>query len=190
MLDSFLMAMPLKQEASAQEMVDFINYYEENEKISPSLPKEKAEILLSLYRKGELEPFDIGYWHRAEAIHEWFIKNVQGNDDDQKIHIVTKEQIIELLNLCKKVWASSKLINGKVIVASHYTNGETKPIYEDGLVIKDPQIPKKLLPCNSGIFEKYDKCYLEDIKETIEILTAVLEEVDFEKEVVLYQASW
>ena len=42
----------------------------------------------------------IGYWRKANAIHQWFVDNVQGGVDECKPSIVTAEQLSELLALC------------------------------------------------------------------------------------------
>lgn len=34
---------------------------------------------------------DVGYWRKANAIHAWFVKNVQGGVDNCQSHEVSKE---------------------------------------------------------------------------------------------------
>ena len=72
-------------------------------------------------------------------------------------------------------------------------DGNWIPIIEDGKYIKDPSVAMGLLPTTSGFFfgsTDYDEYYVNDIKETIDIVTKVLETTDFEKEMVYYVSSW
>ena len=43
------------------------------------------------------------YWRKANAIHKWFVDNVQEGKDDCGRYCVSKENLIELRDLCKKV---------------------------------------------------------------------------------------
>ena len=42
--------------------------------------------------------YEVGYWRKANAIHNWFVQNVQDGEDDCKEYYVTSESIIELYN--------------------------------------------------------------------------------------------
>lgn len=44
----------------------------------------------------------VGYWRKANAIHQWFVDNVQDGDDDCGNYYVPNEQLIELRDLCIK----------------------------------------------------------------------------------------
>lgn len=46
---------------------------------------------------------DVGYWRKANAIHAWFVKNVQDGNDNCAQYDVSYEQLLELKKLCKKV---------------------------------------------------------------------------------------
>ena len=106
---------------------------------------------------------EIGYWRKANAIHGWFVQNCQGGIDEcQLSDEVTEEKIEELLKLCNEVLDGTKN-------------------------------PKRLLPTQSGFFfgsTNYDEWYLDDIRNTIEILSEVLENTDFETEIIFYNSSW
>jgi hypothetical protein len=41
---------------------------------------------------------EIGYWRKVNAIHKWFVDNVQHGEDDCKEYYVSKDQIMELLS--------------------------------------------------------------------------------------------
>ena len=46
---------------------------------------------------------EAGYWRKANAIHAWFVANVQEGTDDCREYEVSFEQLTELKKLCKKV---------------------------------------------------------------------------------------
>lgn len=39
----------------------------------------------------------VGYWRKANAIHAWFVKNVQDGKDDCGYYYVSREKLVELL---------------------------------------------------------------------------------------------
>jgi len=45
----------------------------------------------------------LAYWRKANAIHKWFVDNVQGGLDDCKESQVSRGQLKELVKLCKQV---------------------------------------------------------------------------------------
>lgn len=136
----------------------------------------------------------IGYWRKANQIHNWFVNHVQYGKDDCHYHNeVTKEILKELLDTCETVLASCELVNGKIQNGDRWENGKWIPIMEDGKYIKDPSIAMELLPTTSGFFfggTNYDEWYVDDIKNTIDIITQALETTDFEKEMIYYVSSW
>lgn len=137
---------------------------------------------------------NVGYWRKANHIHNWFVANVQDNEDDCDYHNeVTKENLEELLQICNTVLNSCELVEAQVQNGETYKDGEWIPIMEDGYLVKDPTIAEELLPTQSGFFfgdTSYDKWYVEDIKETIQIIENVLKTTDFSKEMIYYISSW
>lgn len=104
----------------------------------------------------------VGYWRKANAIHKWFVNNVQDGEDDCGYYEVTKEQLEELLGICNTIKS-------------------------------DPESASSLLPTQCGFFfgsTDYDEWYMQDIESTIEILTSVLKETDFDKQMIAYSSSW
>ena len=45
---------------------------------------------------------EVGYWRKANQIHNWFVQNVQGGLDDCGEWYVSTEELLELKALCKK----------------------------------------------------------------------------------------
>lgn len=113
--------------------------------------------------------------------------------DDCKYYEVSKEKLIELQNLCKEVIEKSILKDGKISNGQTLKNGEWEDILEEGKYIENKEVAEKLLPTTRGCFfgsTDYDEYYIEDLENTIKIIDDVLKETDFEKEYILYMASW
>lgn len=45
------------------------------------------------------------YWRKANAIHKWFVDNVQNGEDECREHYVTREQLEELRDACIEAMA-------------------------------------------------------------------------------------
>jgi hypothetical protein len=46
---------------------------------------------------------DVGYWRKANAIHDWFVREVQEGEDDCGSYYVSRAQLTELRALCQRV---------------------------------------------------------------------------------------
>ena len=101
------------------------------------------------------------YWRKSNQIHGWFVDNVQDGEDDCKSYYVSRENLQELVDLCRKVLANRELA------------AELLPPNEGFFF---------------GGYE-YDDYYFDDLQRTADELTVLLETVDdswsFE-----YQSSW
>ena len=137
--------------------------------------------------------YDVMYWRKANQIHKWFVDNVQEGNDDCGTYYVPKEKLTELRDLCKKVLDTAKTAPGTLKVGEVSINGGGfEQILEEGQVIANSEEVAALLPTEGGFFfgsTDYDSYYLDDIKETKEVLDKVLsadtEGWDFE-----YHSSW
>ena len=135
----------------------------------------------------------VGYWRKANAVHKWFVDNIQNGEDDCDYYEVTSEQLNELLDICKLIKQQCILTKGKIANGYHFENGKEVPIMKDGEYVENPEVAAEYLPTQSGFFfgsTEYDQYYMEDIESTIDILTKVLEETDFDKQMVVYTSSW
>lgn len=136
----------------------------------------------------------VGYWRKANSIHNWFVENVQGGEDDCDYHREVTEAMLELLKAtCVAVIKASKLVDGTLIDGYEYRNGMKIPMYQNGLVVEDTTVAERLLPTTSGFFfggTNYDEWYINDLKETVEIIDKVLAETDFETQMIYYVSSW
>lgn len=72
---------------------------------------------------------EAGYWRKANAIHQWFVKNVQGGEDKCEPHYVSREQLEELKKLCEKVLAFRHLAVECLPTTSGFLFGSTD--YDD-----------------------------------------------------------
>ena len=111
---------------------------------------------------------EVGYWRKANQIHNWFVQNVQDGIDECQKSWVSAEQLKQLYNTCKKVYASR----------------------HDG-----GKLAQELLPTSSGFFfgtYDYDEYYYEQIQDTIKILKPIVKHLDDDNRVgdFYYQASW
>jgi hypothetical protein len=132
----------------------------------------------------------IGYWRKANAIHCWFVNNVQDGVDDCREYEVSREELKDLLDLVNQVLEASELVDGKVVNGYTFKDGRKIPNFEKGMNIKDSSVADQLLPTQSGCFfgsPDYDQWYVDNLKYTKAILEGALEEDggDF-----YYQSSW
>lgn len=132
---------------------------------------------------------DVGYWRKANAIHQWFVTHVQNGEDDCREYYVSKEQLQQLLDTVNKVLDSCELVPGKIINGYTYKDGKQIPNIVEGKEVKDPSVAKQLLPTTSGFFfggTEYDEYYVQELEETKKILEQVIKEKgDF-----YYHSSW
>jgi hypothetical protein len=68
------------------------------------LARKLREIMPQL---GDMKPnyvtAEAAYWRKANAIHAWFVNNVQGGEDDCGHYHASREQLEELADLCDEV---------------------------------------------------------------------------------------
>jgi hypothetical protein len=130
--------------------------------------KEKKEEMLKLfpelqeYLKNPIKEvnIEIGYWRKANAIHEWFVQNVQQGEDDCRSYSVSREELAELKNLCEKVLADKSLAKELLPPTSGFFFGSTD----------------------------VDEGYFDDLRNTVEIVDRALTLPD--SWWIEYQSSW
>ena len=105
----------------------------------------------------------VGYWRKANAIHNWFVNHVQSGVDDCQYHrSLTKQDLKDLSEACMAV-------------------------------LRDHTLAKKLLPVTSGFFfgsQMYDDWYYKDVENTFELCKHLIETFDFENYDLYYVSSW
>lgn len=117
---------------------------------------------------------DVGYLRKANQIHNFFVQECQGGVDECQLSFITKDKLEDLLGRCKRAM-------------------KLKKIYLNDGIIKDGEGLETFLPTQSGFFfggTEFNEWYFQDVAETKKIITKVLKDTDFDKQVILYRASW
>lgn len=110
---------------------------------------------------------EVAYWRKANAIHDWFVKNCQDGVDECQESYVSREQLEELLDVITGILDAPKGPERDKLA------GET-------------------LPPTAGFFfgsTEIDDWYYEDLEFTKNTLTEILAEPD-EGDGFIYQSSW
>ena len=109
---------------------------------------------------------EAGYWRKANAIHDWFVKNVQNGEDECQPHYVSREDLAELKTLCERAIAA----RGRDF---------------------EEETSEDILPTASGFFfggTEYNDWYYDNLADTIMIVDRCLALPDaWEFE---YYSSW
>ncbi len=172
------------------------NYRKTEEQVQVKLPEKEEDATFPLKgKKIKQERITtiverVGYWRKANAIHRWFVDNVQNGEDDCKDHYVEAEGLKKLLEKCNQVLDSCKLVDALIKNGSKIENGEKVPILQKGLALSNPEIAHEVLPTQDGFFfggTDYDQYYYEDIQLTKKIIEEVLAEGSGD---YYYRSSW
>lgn len=91
---------------------------------------------------------DVGYWRKANAIHQWFVENVQGGEDNCREHYANNEKLRELLDLVEQVLADRSMAGELLPTQAGFFFGSTE----------------------------YDDDYFVDLERTRDILTEALKD--------------
>lgn len=123
------------------------------------------------YRYNTTAPIEreVMYWRKANAIHRWFVMNVQDGKDDCGQYPVSHEDLKNLVRVCAKVLDRS--------------NDEDRQAFA-----------QYFLPTTSGFFfgpTEYDEWYFHHVQKTVTELTDFMNTIDNWDDVsVAYQSSW
>ena len=133
---------------------------------------------------------EVMYWRKFNALHNWFVQNVQGGVDECQTSYVDREKIEELVGVLRQVKESlEKSAKGVVEVVGGWRDGKEYKVPLETFL--DTEVAEELLPTASGFFfggTEYDEYYFEQVVETLEVLEKELEDekaYDF-----YYHASW
>ncbi|MDR2867565.1 MAG: hypothetical protein LBV55_02775 [Acholeplasmatales bacterium] len=112
----------------------------------------------------------IGYWRKANMIHNWIYENcATTHQADYDLIIVERTKLMELLDICRIILqAKEEILNGNSSKA------------------------KELLPTKSGFFFgslEYNQGYIEDLEHSVKILETTLHNLT-EQEDVFYLADY
>ena len=140
-------------------------FNEGDEDLATAIAEKLPELKGRSGRIGDASPvkevsIEAGYWRKANAIHKWFVDNVQGGEDECRPHYVSREQLVELKELCEQVLADRSKAAELLPSASGFFFGSTD----------------------------YDEYYFQDLESTVKIINDCLElpqSWEFE-----YRSSW
>ena len=104
---------------------------------------------------------EAGYWRKANAIHKWFVDNVQDGKDDCEAYYVSRENLSKLRQVCKEVLENPSKAPTLLPSQSGFFFG--------GL--------------------EYDEDYLDDLRHTIDVIDQALSP-EHATESFYYQSSW
>jgi hypothetical protein len=102
----------------------------------------------------------VGYWRKANQIHQWFVDNVQDGNDNCAEYYVDRDKLIELRELCKLALKDKGKAEELLPTQSGFFFGSTE----------------------------IDEWYWQDVNATIEIINRCLEMPD--TWTFKYQSSW
>lgn len=105
---------------------------------------------------------EVAYWRKFNALHNWFVNRCQNGVDECQYSEVEEEDLKRILAILEKIK-------------------------------KKPDSAEDLLPTQEGFFfgsADYNEWYFENVKNAIKQISRILEETDFEKEIILYHSSW
>ena len=132
---------------------------------------------------------EVAYWRKFNALHNWFVNNVQDGVDECQESYIPDEKLKELIETLKSVKEIlEKAPTKKTMIQVGWKNGE-KEMEEIDTFDIDEEVLENLLPTTSGFFfggVEYDEYYKESVEGTLETLEKLIAEGgDF-----YYQASW
>ena len=120
-----------------------------------------AKKIIDFYKNDMYD--EVAYWRKENEIHRWFVENVQDGEDECQIsRPLTREDLIELLDLCVQVLRNPEKAEELLPTRSGFFFGGTA----------------------------YDEWYFRGICSTIYQLGYILETTDFETQALYYHASW
>jgi hypothetical protein len=140
------------------------NYSFENVTGTIDITKNGKRIPINLNKVEYIEE-EAGYWRKANAIHKWFVDNVQDGVDECQKSWVDKSKLKELRAVVQKVLKDHSLAE------------------------------KLLPTCSGCFFGNYDydEWYFEDLKKTRKIINDILKDLkdnDSTDIQFYYQSSW
>jgi hypothetical protein len=103
---------------------------------------------------------EVAYWRKFNALHNWFVTNIQTGIDNCSLYEIDKDVLFELLEILEDVY--------------HLKN------------------PSKLPP-TQGFFwgsTEVDDYYWDKVESSIQTISKLIDDTDWNNERLFYQASW
>lgn len=136
----------------------------------------------------------VAYWRKANAIHRWFVENVQDGEDDCDDHYVSREQLEALRDTCKKALEVADISEGQPVHSgtTWRPGQEQEENFVVGRAILNGNEVAEILPTQGGFFfgsTDYDEWYLSDLESTVKQIDRVLANLP-ENASLYYHSSW
>lgn len=187
----------LKQKSTTERIQDFANDWnldEDDLKINTEIIEHLRQYVrfhttnygfkkLTLSASDNNDDSEIMYWRKANAIHNWFVENVQNGEDDCGYYEVSIDQICDLMDCCGEIIATIPEL--ETILNSE----EYDYVFPDNAV----ETAQEVLPTTSGFFfgdTNYNYFYFQEILDTFNVLKELVENFDSEKYCYYYHSSW
>ena len=109
--------------------------------------------------------YQIGYFRKFNALHSYIVKTFANGVDNCQDIILYKEDVEQIKKVLDDVLNAHQQV----------------------------EKAKELLPTQSGFFfggTDYDEFYFEDVKDAADLMQSFLDNFDFDKYQLVYQASW
>ena len=154
----------------------YVSDYVEEDKVLQTKVKDLVAPFYEDWSVKEIT-YRVGYWRKANAIHNWFVQNVQDGEDDCKEYYVSSESIQELYEVVCEVLESGS-----------------------------DEVAQEKLPPQSGFFfgsTGIDEWYWQDLEDTKRMLQPLIDAYNESQELgaesykhpifqyeFYYQSSW
>ena len=132
-------------------------------------PPELEELGNRIYEKNFMSKtteYQVAYWRKANAVHQYFIENCTDGEDDCKPIWVDIEDLKKLVKICREIIADPTKAQEKLPTQGGFFFGSVE----------------------------YDEYYLQDLEDTVEQLEPVIKfmekQENREKYDIIYEASW
>ena len=137
-------------------------------------------------KEGQME--EAGYWRKANAIHNYFVTNIQNGNDDQRAYRVPKRVFKDLLAKCTAIL---ELAMAEGFRPEPDENGN----YQDGFKAsaKLTDLCNEQLPTQGGFFfgsTDYDDWYFHQIHYTKKLIEGIFEAWDTDGHKSYYYSCW
>ena len=145
----------------------YLSDYTEDEKTVEAREALKDLKILNGFKAKQIE-VEVMYWRKANAIHQWFVNNIQEGEDNCQTYYVTHSDLHDLLKIIDTILKT-----------------ENKE--------KQGELIDELLPPQSGFFfgsNEIDEWYFEDLKATQNTLTNFLNIEENKRFELYYHSSW
>ena len=181
------MGLDMYLEARTSSRIDYSNYDESKK----SAFEAKREVFPFASEATDCHPIEqvgiVAYWRKANAIHRWFVENVQDGVDNCQSFYVSVEQLRALLDAVDLILAT--VDRGQPVTQT----GMFGPYESHPDVTFDTRLAQDLLPSQEGFFfgsTDYDRWYVLDLQTTHDQLSAIVNHPDVDNFYFYYQSSW